>query len=153
MRLSKAFDKRKQRQVLLHKATATRLKDWLAQLPAEPLTPLFANYCGRRLSRFGVLKRLRLTVQKAIPACPSLKGRKISPHTLRHTTAMHLLQSGVDFAAIALWLGHESMATPHQYVEADLDLKKKTLAKLEPPNSKRSHYKPPAQTMAFLRSL
>jgi site-specific recombinase XerD len=144
---------RKQRQVLLTKASAARLKDWLAQLLAEPLTPLFANYCGHRLSRFGVVQRLRLTVQKALPACPSLKGRKISPHTLRHTTAMHLLQNGVDFAAIALWLGHESMATTHQYVEADLDLKKKTLAKLAPPNCKRSRYKPSDQTMAFLRSL
>jgi len=144
---------RKQRQVLLHKATAARLKDWLAQLPAEPLTPIFTNYCGQRLSRFGVIQRLRLAVAKALPACPSLRGRRISPHTFRHTTAMHLLQKGVDLAAIALWLGHESMATTHQYVEADLNMKKKTLAKLQTPKSPWSRYKPPGQTMAFLRSL
>jgi len=144
---------RKERQVLLHKATATRLKTWLAQRPADPLTPIFANYCGGRLSRFGVIQRLRLAVRKALATCPSLAGRSISPHTFRHSTAMHLLQKGVDFAAIALWLGHESMATTHQYVEADLNLKKKTLANLETSQSGRSQYKASDATMAFLRSL
>jgi len=144
---------RKQRQVLLRKTTAARLKDWLAQLSAQPLTPLFANYCGQRLSRFGVIHRLRLAVAKALSACPSLRDRRISPHTFRHTTAMHLLQKGVDLAAIAMWLGHETMATTHQYVEADLNSKKKTLAKLEAPKAFRSRYKLSEQTMAFLHSL
>ena len=144
---------RKQRPVVLHQGTATRLKQWLEELATDPLTPLFTNHGGKRLSRFGVIQRLRVSVQKALSTCPSLQGRKISPHTFRHTTAMHMLQSGVDFASIALWLGHESMNTTHQYVEADLEMKKKTLAKLEAPKGKASHYKASQDTLEFLRSL
>lgn len=144
---------RKQRGVLLHPATAKRLKQWLAQLAPEPLTPLFANQSGRRLSRFGVIQRLRVSLRKAQASCPSLRDRKISPHTLRHTTAMHMLQRGVDFASIALWLGHESMNTTHQYVEADLEMKKKTLAKLDPPKGSARPYKASEDTLTLLRSL
>jgi integrase/recombinase XerD len=144
---------RKQRRVVLHHTTANRLKQWLGELASEPLTPLFANHSGERLSRFGVIQRLRVSVRKAQASCPSLQSRKISPHTLRHTTAMHLLQRGVDFAAIALWLGHESMNTTHQYVEADLEMKKKTLAKLDPPKSSARRYKASEDTLTFLRSL
>jgi integrase/recombinase XerD len=70
------------------------------------------------MTRSGVAHRLRLAVKKASATCPSLRGRRISPHTLRHTTAMHLLQAGVDLTVIALWLGHESPTTTHRYVEA-----------------------------------
>ena len=82
------------------------------------------------LSRFGVVQRLQIAVSKASPLCPSLKKLRISPHTIRHTTAMHLLQSGVDITVIALWLGHESPATTHKYVEADLTMKESALGKL-----------------------
>jgi integrase/recombinase XerD len=144
---------RKQRSVVLHRATTVRLKQWLEELATDPFTPLFTNHSGKRLSRFGVIQRLRVTVQKAQSTTPSLSGRKISPHTFRHTTAMHLLESGVDFAAIALWLGHESMNTTHQYVEADLKMKKKTLANLDVPKGKTSRYKASEDTLEFLRSL
>jgi site-specific recombinase XerD len=144
---------RKQRRLVLHQATANRLKQWLGQLMPEPLTPLFTNHSGQRLSRFGAVQRLQVSVRKAQARCPSLQGRKISPHTLRHTTAMHLLQVGVDFAAIALCLGHESMNTTHQYVEADLEMKKKTLAKLGFPQASARCYKASEDTLAFLRSL
>jgi integrase/recombinase XerD len=144
---------RKQRAVVLHQATAAWLKQWLAELPTDPFTPLFANHSGKRLSRFGAIQRLRVSLQKAQSTSPSLKDRKISPHTFRHTTAMHMLQSGIDIGSIALWLGHESMNTTHQYVEADLEMKQKTLAKLKAPKGKTSRYKASKDTLEFLRSL
>jgi integrase/recombinase XerD len=144
---------RKQRPVLLHQRTTARFKQWLEELAADPLTPVFANHSGERMSRFGVIQRLRVSVQKAQSISPSLQGRKISPHTFRHTTAMHMLQSGVDIGSIALWLGHESMNTTHQYVEADLEMKKKTLSKLNAPKGKMRPYKASDDTMEFLRSL
>ena len=73
---------------------------------------------------------LQAAVQTAMTACPSLSGKHVSPHVIRHTTAMHLLQAGVDIAVIALWLGHESIETTHGYMEADLKLKEKALQKL-----------------------
>ena len=144
---------RKQRAVVLHQGTAARLKQWLEELAPDPLAPLFTNHSGKRLSRFGVIQRLRVSVHKAQSTSPSLKGRKISPHTFRHTTAMHMLQSGIDFGSIALWLGHESMNTTHQYVEADLEMKQKTLAKLKAPKGKTSRYKASKDTLEFLHSL
>ena len=66
--------------------------------------------------------------------CTSLRVKNVSPHTLRHTTAMHLLQAGVDVTVIALWLGHESPETTHQYVEADVEMKRRVLDRLDEPN-------------------
>ena len=80
-------------------------------------------------------------------------NKKISPHTLRHTTAMHLLQSGVDITVIALWLGHESPATTHLYVEADLTMKEKALQKLQDPSLKSVRYQASDSILSFLESL
>src|SRR5262249_55793547 len=102
---------RKQRVLPLWKSTAKELRTHLAKLPPEPTAPLFTNRFGQPLSRGGVVKRLRLAVKCAVKLCPSLSGRRISPHTFRHTTAMHLLQSKVDITAIALLLGHASPST------------------------------------------
>jgi site-specific recombinase XerD len=145
---------RKQRQLPLTRALQAHLKAWLAALPEDPLTPLFLNHSGQRLSRFGALQRLKLAQRQAAAACPSLAKRRLSPHTFRHTAAMHLLQKGVDLAAIALWLGHESMETTHQYIEADLGLKSKTLAKLERlTKAPTTRYRPPENILTFLQSL
>ncbi|WP_337264906.1 MULTISPECIES: tyrosine-type recombinase/integrase [unclassified Serratia (in: enterobacteria)] len=78
-----------------------------------------------------VTQRLALAVNRAAVIQPSLKTRKVSPHILRHTTAMHLLQSGVSFNLIALWLGHESANTTHRYVEANLQMKEEVLSRLD----------------------
>lgn len=144
---------RKQRTVPLWPRTARHLRRWLDQLPQEPSTPLFTNRWGIRLSRFGVEQRLRVAADKAAQTCPSLRGRTISPHLFRHTTAMHLLQSGVDITAIALWLGHESPLTTHKYIEADLEMKKKTLDRLKEPSFPADTYRPKDPILAFLQAL
>jgi site-specific recombinase XerD len=122
---------RKQRVIPLWGSTADRLKEWLPRISPSPESPLFPNAHGRPLSRSGVEDGLEEAVQTATATCATLKGRRISPHTLRHTTAMHLLQSGVDLSVIAIWLGHESTETTHLYLEANLAMKEKALARIE----------------------
>jgi site-specific recombinase XerD len=82
-----------------------------------------------------------------------LVKKAVSPHTLRHTTATHLLQSGVPFNVIAIWLGHKSMNITHRYIEANLAMKEKALARLEPPNTKMGKFRAPDALMRFLQSL
>jgi len=144
---------RKQRAVPLWKSTAARLKEWLTRIETPPQTPVFPNRMGKAMSRSGVEDRLQVAVQKAQNLCPSLKNRRVSPHTLRHTTAMHLLQSGVDITVIALWLGHESPVTTHGYIEADLTMKEQALAKVHQPSTKTIRYRPTKDILAFLESL
>jgi site-specific recombinase XerD len=144
---------RKQRDVPLWKSTATEIRQWLCRIDSVPETPLFPNRARGPLTRSGVEYRLRLAVQKAAKHCSSLQEKSVSPHTLRHTTAMHLLQSGVDISVIALWLGHESPATTHLYIEADLVMKERALKKLEEPSIKSPRYKPTPDILAFLESL
>lgn len=93
--------------------------------------PLFVNIKQQRLSRFGLRYIIGHRVEEAARTCPSLLTRKITPHTFRHTTAMHLLQSGVDLNMIRSWLGHASIETTHGYVEIDLEMKRKTLRSVE----------------------
>jgi site-specific recombinase XerD len=82
-----------------------------------------------------------------------LKAKRVSPHVLRHSTAMSLLQSGVDRSVIAVWLGHESMDTTQIYLHANLELKEKALAKTEPFQVRVGRYRPPDQLLAFLQAL
>jgi site-specific recombinase XerD len=124
---------RKDRCVPLWKATAAGLAQWLTEISGDEASPLFPNRYRRPLSRSGVEDRLHRAVSAATNRCPSLRTKNVSPHTLRHTTAMHLLQAGVDITVIALWLGHESSNTTHQYVEADLEMKRRVLDRLDAP--------------------
>jgi site-specific recombinase XerD len=144
---------RKERVVPLWKRTSKLLRNWLGQIKTTPQYPLLPNRYGEAMTRFGVSKRLKDAVNRAEPHCPSLRGKLISPHVIRHTTAMHLLQSGVDLSVIALWLGHESIVTTHQYLQADLKMKEQALAALQPPDEIVMRYKPPADVLAFLDSL
>lgn len=144
---------RKQRAVPLWNSTKRHLKRWILQLKSDSNDPLFPNRDGSPLTRSGVEYRLRLALKKATERFPSLEKRKISPHTLRHTTAMHLLQSGVDITVIALWLGHESPATTHMYVEADLTMKEKALKRLQDPSLKSVRYQAGDSILSFLESL
>lgn len=145
---------RKRRSVPLWKETAKTLKQWLDHLSdREPDAYLFPNSAGGRISRSNVTQRLDLAVEAAARTMPSLTKKTISPHTFRHTTAMHLLQSGVDLTVIALWLGHEDPSTTHIYMEADLAMKEAALSRLLPFGPAAVRYRPPDKLMAFLQSL
>lgn len=144
---------RKERIIPLWPHTITELRKWLVNLPDSPNTPLFPNRNGEKISRFGVRQRLDCAVNKATATCPSLKGRKINLHCIRHTTAMHLLQSGVDLTVIALWLGHEKIETTHQYMEANLEMKRQALAKLPVLDGQNQTYEPSKDILAYLDSL
>jgi site-specific recombinase XerD len=100
-----------------------------------------------------VEKRLHGAVSIAATHCPTLRGKRVSPHTFRHTTAMHLLQSGVDITVIAMWLGHESLETTHQYVEANLAMKDEVLSKLEEIPIQKVRYRASEKLLQFLEDL
>lgn len=125
----------KTRIVPLWQATATTLLSHLKQRGIEKQQDarLFVNARGEPLTRFGVRHILRTRIASAATKCTSLAGRRISPHSFRHSTAMHLLQSGVDLTVIQRWLGHVQLATTHTYVEIDLEMKRKALAVCSPP--------------------
>jgi site-specific recombinase XerD len=144
---------RKERVVPLWKQTSAALTRWLKRLDTAEDGPLFPNARGAPLSRSGVEDRLSRAVDKARGACPSLRDKVVSPHTIRHTTAMHLLQAGVDVTVIALWLGHESSETTHQYIEADLRMKEEVLTKAKGVSGGTSGYKPKPKLLEFLDNL
>lgn len=144
---------RKQRTLPLWKETATLLRRWIAEECRHPDDFLIPNRQHRKMTRCNVCERLALAVSKASTKFPSLLSRNISPHTIRHGTAMHMLQSGVDITIIALWLGHESPVTTHGYVEADLLIKERALASLEPPKTKKMRYQPTPAILKFLEEL
>lgn len=144
---------RKERTVPLWTRTARVLRAWIRAYGGQPTDRLFPN--GRRgtLTRSGAAQRLALAVDRAAQLRPSLRGRRVSPHVVRHTTAMHLLQSGTDTAVIALWLGHESPTTTHGYLEADLAMKERALARVAAPAVTASRFKASDDLLAFLDRL
>ena len=144
---------RKQRTVPLWKETAAEIRRWLEYANLRAGQPLAPNRCGLPMTRANAAERLTLAVTAATQQCPQLHGRKVSPHTLRHTTAMHLLQAGAGITVIALWLGHESPVTTHGYVEADLAMKERALATIAPPGTRHKRYRPSDPVLAFLESL
>jgi len=144
---------RKNRSVPLWRTTTTQLRHWLPRIDSRPDRPLFPSAAGNRLTRPAVTARLRLAVQRAAAQCPSLTNRRVAPHCVRHSTAMHMLQAGVDITVIALWLGHESPATTHLYVEADLAMKERALQAVQSPSIKQTRYQPTDRLMAFLQGL
>ena len=145
---------RKQRSVPLWHTTVAEVRAWLRRNPTlRGDATLLPNREGQAMSRSNVVQRLELAVERAANQAPTLLKKRISPHTLRHTTAMSLLQSGVPFNVIALWLGHESTTTTHRYVEADLAMKEKALARLEAPDTKIRRFNAPDSLMRFLQTL
>ncbi len=145
---------RKQRTVPLWPSTVRHIRAWLRRNPQlQSGSALLPNRDGRAMSRSNVTQRLALAVQAARITWPQLANRRISPHIIRHTTAMHLLQSGTDPETLALWLGHESPTTTHQYVEADLAIKESALARLREPDAAIRRYKAPDSLMQFLKTL
>lgn len=145
---------RKQRSLPLWKSAARAVRDWLhlnPQLRQE--SPLLPTRDGRAMTRANVAQRLKLAAEVASVKHVQLKTMSVSPHIVRHSTAMSLLQSGVDPCEIALWLGHESPSTTHMYVEADLAMKERALARLKKPEIKQARYRAPKALLAFLQAL
>ncbi len=144
---------RKENCTPLRKDSVEALRAWLREHNARFSEPLFPNARGSRLSRDGVEYLLRKHVATAARQCPSLKKKRVSPHVLRHTAAMDLLQHGVDRTVIALWLGHETLETVNVYVHANLQMKEQALAKTAPLDVPQGRYRPDDELLAFLKSL
>jgi site-specific recombinase XerD len=144
---------RKERTVPLWSETARVLKAWFEELGDDARSIAFPNARGKPLTREGVDYLLKQAIQRAIPECPSLATKKITPHTVRHATAMHLLQAGIDIATIALWLGHESIETTHVYLQADLAMQEKALEKLDPIAGEWQRFQADDPLLTFLNSL
>jgi integrase/recombinase XerD len=121
---------RKHRVIPLQKNTVKLLTAWISELPATPEGPLFPTRTGTPLTRAAVAKLVARHSATAAQHCPSLGGKNITPHTLRHTCAMTLLHAGIDTASIALWLGHATIQTTQVYLHADLELKRRTLERV-----------------------
>jgi len=143
---------RKDRSTPLTTGTAAVLRSWLKE--PEPATEvLFPNARGGRLSADSVQYLVRKYAQLAAVRCPTLRGKRVSPHVLRHSAAMELLAAGVDSSVIALWLGHESVNTTQIYLHAHLALKEAALARTTPPNVRPGRFRPDDQLLAFLSAL
>jgi len=144
---------RKERCTPLRKEAVAALRTWLRERNGRPTEIVFPNSRGKPLSRDGVEYLLAKHVDVVRQRCPSLKHKRVSPHVLRHSTAMDLLQHGVDRSVIALWLGHESIETTQVYLHASLELKEQALAKTEPYNGRLGRYRPADKLLAFLQGL
>jgi integrase/recombinase XerD len=144
---------RKQRITPLTRTTSAVIRVWLAERAGHPNDPLFPTIRGRRLTRDALERRLAIHLAHAAQHQQSLRQKKVTLHTLRHTAAMQLLHAGIDTTVIALWLGHERVETTQIYLHADLALKEKALARTKPPDAKPGRYRPPDTLLAFLEAL
>ena len=140
---------RKQRITPLTRQTVTVMRTWNKERDGRPDDPLFPTSTGRPLTRDALERRLAKHAAAAAAACPSLAAKTITPHVLRHTAAMRLLHAGVDTTVIALWLGHEQIQTTGIYLQADLAIREKALARTTPPTVKPGRYQPTDRVLAF----
>jgi len=144
---------RKERSTPLSSQTVAVLRSWLKQRPFTPSEALFPSRRGGNLSRDAVERLVSKHVASATQRCPTLIHKHVSPHVLRHTTAVQLLEAGNDRSIIALWLGHESVETTQIYLDADLAIKERALQRTAPPNTKPGRFRPSDQLLAFLQRL
>jgi integrase/recombinase XerD len=145
---------RKERVVPLWAKTGRVLRSWFRECEVKATEVAFPSVRGTPLSSDGLNYILQQAVRRAAEAsCPSLLTKRVTPHLVRHTCAMHLLQAGIDMAVIALWLGHKSIETTHIYVEADLAMKERALERIAPANSSVRRYRADDALLAFLASL
>lgn len=145
---------RKERATPLTSLTQRVLRAWLSERGGTGSDPLFPTRTGRRLSRDAIEHRLARYRATAAQDCPSLRAKKVTMHTLRHSAAMRLLESGTDVTVIALWLGHEQPATTAQvYLHADMTQKEQAIARVAPPGTRPGRYKPTDPLLAFLETL
>jgi integrase/recombinase XerD len=141
---------RKHRSTPLNAQTVAVLKVWLREQDGKATDPLFPTRRGAALSSDAVERLVGEHARAATSRSPSLSGKRITPHVLRHTNAMQLLLSGVDNTSIALWLGHERVQTTDIYLHADMSLKERALARLTPPSARPGRYRAPDALMRFL---
>lgn len=144
---------RKERCTPLRRDTAKVLEGWLKERQGDPEQPLFPSMRGDKLSRDALEHLVHKHGEIATRSCPSLAAKRVSPHTLRHSTAMELLQHGVDQSVIALWLGHESVETTQMYLHADMRLKEQALSRVATATANPGRYRPDDHLLAFLESL
>ncbi len=145
---------RKERSTPLDKETVKTLRVWMAERAGEAGDCLFPTRANSPLTRSAVGCLFAKHTITARQHCPSLRAKKATPHTLRHTCAMELLRSGVDVSVIALWLGHEQVETTQRtYIHADMSIKERALDKTRPTPTRPGRYRPPDQLLAFLDSL
>jgi len=144
---------RKQRHTPLRTDVVAILRDWLAEQSPLADQPVFPSLRGHCLSADALQHIVHRHVCSASTTCASLRDRRITPHTLRHTAAMALLQHGVDLAVIALWLGHESIETTHQYLHADMQIKERALGCTDPTDAQPTRFQPDDSLLAFLKGL
>ncbi len=144
---------RKHRTTPLTKRTAKIIRAWCSEQDFKGSDFLFNNAREKQFSVDGIRYILRKYSVTASQICPSLAKKKVTPHVIRHTTAMQLLFAGVDISTIALWLGHESIETTKQYLEADLKQKEEALKKVNPQGQRPFRYKPKDKLIRFLESL
>lgn len=145
--------RRKERRTPLVPSTVEVLQAFLTERDGAPSDPLFATSTGRRLSRDAVEHRLAHHVALAEAICPSIRAKRITMHTLRHTCAMRLLLAGNDVTVIALWLGHEQLATTNIYLHADMSHKQEAIDRVSPLAAKPGRYRPTDSLIAFLEAL
>jgi len=144
---------RKQRCTPLRKDTVAVLREWLRERHGQPSDPVFPTTRGKALGHDGLEYLLTKHLAVAGQCCPSLINKRVTPHSLRHSLAMSLLHHGIDRSVIALWLGHENVETTSIYLQADMQLKEKALAKTSTTDSKASRYRPTDRVLAFLKAL
>jgi integrase/recombinase XerD len=144
---------RKERCTPLTRQTADLIRAWLTQTRSTATDLVFATRQGTALSRDAVEHLVSKYAQAAARRCPTLARKHVTPHVLRHSTAVGLLQAGVDRAVIALWLGHESVETTQIYLEADLAMKEAALARTAPPRVGPNRFRPHDSLLAFLEGL
>ncbi len=144
---------RKERCTPLTAQTVAVLRAWLKEHPGEGADPLFPTRRGTSLGRDAVEKLVSKYAAIAARGCPSLQGKAVSPHVLRHTAAMQLLHAGVDTSVIAMWLGHEGVETTQIYLHADLSLKERALERTAPLDTVAGRYRAPDSLLAFLEGL
>jgi site-specific recombinase XerD len=141
---------RKDRCTPLNTHTVAALKVWLRERGGKPSDPAFPTRRGTRLSPDAMESLVAEHAKTAADRCPSLRGKNVTPHVLRHTNAMQLLHAGIDTATIALWLGHERVQTTDIYLHADMSMKERALARLTPPSSTAGRYRASDALMRFL---
>jgi integrase/recombinase XerD len=146
---------RKERRTPLSRAARQVLRVWLRELGGDPAGPLFPSRSGGHLTRSAIWRLVVKHTTTARARCPSLAGKNITPHVLRHTAAMRLLRAPtpVDTATIALWLGHETLDSTNKYLHADMELKRRALDRTTPTNAKPGSYRAPDRLLAFLENL